>query len=115
MPPRELNITWVGDGPATFSFMERSGNVITGLTLTERQRLERQQRRRIHAERVASRPPSRPTLVRGTGVFIPRHLQQYVSTLPQRQGETHTEWIARLTRQHNQPVYRLERFGRPLR
>lgn len=115
MAPRDINITWAGEQPSTFTFVERSGNILTGLTHTEQQRLERQQRRQIHAERVASRPPLRPTLVQGTGIFIPRHLQQYTRTLPQRQGETHAQWIARLNRRHTQPVYPGERFGRPMR
>jgi len=54
MPPREPNVTWIGEGPSTFTYInDPSGFTYTGITRVQQQRLSRETRRymgRIRAQ-----------------------------------------------------------------
>lgn len=115
MSPREPSTAWVGDYPSTYSFIERSGNIIQNLTFRERQRLQTTERRRAATERVASRPPLGPTWEDRPAPVIPAHLRQYTGRILRRPNESFFQYLTRLERRHNQPVRPGERFGRPMR
>lgn len=116
MAPREPSTNWTGEYPMTYQFLERSGFIRQGLSFNQQQRLQREQRRQINTERVASRPPALPVWEdRSPLMQMPAHLRQYAGRILQRQGESFGAYVNRLQRRHNQPVYRNERFGRPMR
>jgi hypothetical protein len=117
MAPREPNVTWLGDQPATFSFITRSGEMVRNLTYVQRQRIQRTERQTIARERTEARGgPTLPILETRVPVLqMPRHLRQYTGRMPQRTGETFHSWVNRLQRRHNQPVLPGERCGRPMR
>ncbi len=51
MPPREPNVTWVGDGPADYSYTNPGGFTYTNLTFVEQQRFVRDTRRQQERQR----------------------------------------------------------------
>jgi hypothetical protein len=56
MPPRQTNVTWVGEGPATFSYTYTpSGFTTRGLTYLQQQRMARETRRSMNTIRAQER------------------------------------------------------------